>query len=564
MSAFVKDRLYISLGIGVFVGGLLAAIACIFWSNFGHDSSDRTSEYRTQPADEIRPQLVLSGSEDFNELDDSVSNFELTASLRSLLVTKGETDLLHLLNQNANTKSKIVRQTVSSLVFERLVDLDPNMALKHALDLQGQQQIDSLQTVFREWALLDMDAAIAAGKSLDHLFATVALRSVVLARNDLSETMRHDIEHHLGDDNFIQTVIAEEPIWLQTQNPEEAWRMAIGDGKQLTDKVGLLASIAEVWWRQDSEGVLQKMVEATEPTSDQWNSETHVALRVLVQALTEHSPQEVFEQAVSLSEPFREALVRAVSEHWSQFDPRAAFIAASAHESDVRRKILTRIVAEIWARSNPYELIDFTSSLLAKPSREIAMEEAILSLGRSNRDEAIELLQDAHGKGFVAMNSLDTFFSDWTKEDRHAAIHWILSDQDLKEHERKGILRVILETIEIDDAQDRARAWATLSRRWHQSVEEHESELVGLLAKTDIESAISLLPNLRRESKLASISGVGRILVSSDQPNRALKLADLLMEDQRSDYYSSIFLQWSGNNYKHLLKTIESLPTKKI
>ena len=202
MSAFVKDRLYISLVIGVFVGGLLAAVACIFWLNFGHDSSVRTSKYRTQPADEIRPQLVLSGSEDFNELDDSVSNFELTASFRSLLVTKGETDLLHLLNQNANTKSKIVGQTVSSLVFERLVDLDPNKALKHALDLQGQQQIASLQTIFREWALLDMDGAVAAGKSLDHLFARVALRSVVLTRSDLSAKMRQDIERHLGDDSF--------------------------------------------------------------------------------------------------------------------------------------------------------------------------------------------------------------------------------------------------------------------------------------------------------------------------------------------------------------------------
>ena len=114
---------------------------------------------------------------------------------------------------------------------------------------------------------------------------------------------------------FIQTVISEDRTWLQTQSPEEAWYSVIGDGRQLSSKIGQLASIAEIWWRQDSEGVLQTIVESTKPISDHWASDTFVVLQVLSQALTEQSPQEAFDQAANLSEPFRDALLRAVSEH---------------------------------------------------------------------------------------------------------------------------------------------------------------------------------------------------------------------------------------------------------
>ena len=224
---------------------------------------------------------------------------------------------------------------------------------------------------------------------------------------------------------------------------------------------------------------------------------------------------------------------------------------------------MTRVVAQVWARSNPDELIQISKSF-AQPLQAIALEEALFSLGRIDRAEATKLLQDAHVKGIITMNFFDTFFWEWTQEDRFAAIQWILSDQELKAHERERVLRVIVDSIELSDFQNAVRRWTRFADRLHRSVEETEAELVRMLANTDIEAAISLIPRLRKESKLASISGVGRILVSSDQPKRALKLADLLMEEQRSDYYSSIFLQWSGNNYKHLLESIESLATNKL
>ena len=140
------------------------------------------------------------------------------------------------------------------------MDFDPNIAVQRALGLRGQRRTESLDIVFQEWALSDLDAAIAAGTRLAHPFATVALRTIQLARSDLSEKMQREIVLQIGDENFIQRVIAEERSCLHTQKPEEVWKAAIGDGKQLIEIVGLLASIAEVWWRQDNEGALRKIV----------------------------------------------------------------------------------------------------------------------------------------------------------------------------------------------------------------------------------------------------------------------------------------------------------------
>ncbi|MXZ44197.1 MAG: hypothetical protein F4Z01_04360 [Gammaproteobacteria bacterium] len=88
MSTFIKDRLYISMCFGIVVGGLLAAISCTLWLTFGHDSSDSIPKTLTQLADSTRPQLILTESTDFADLNESVSNFELTAALHSFLVRK--------------------------------------------------------------------------------------------------------------------------------------------------------------------------------------------------------------------------------------------------------------------------------------------------------------------------------------------------------------------------------------------------------------------------------------------------------------------------------------------
>ena len=70
--------------------------------------------------------------------------------------------------------------------------------------------------------------------------------------------MRREIVLRIGDENLIQRVIAEERSWLHTQKPEEVWKATVGDGKQLTENVGLLESIGEDWWRQDIESFYGK------------------------------------------------------------------------------------------------------------------------------------------------------------------------------------------------------------------------------------------------------------------------------------------------------------------
>ena len=373
--------------------------------------------------------------------------------------------------------------------------------------------------------------------------------------------MQREIGLQIGDEDFMQRVIAEERSWLRTQKPEDMWNAAIGDGKQLTERVGFLASIAEAWWTQDSEGVLQKVVESTAPGSDHWNSEKYVVLRLLVQGLAEHSPQEVFDQVANLTAPCKEALLHAVAEHWSRFDPRAAFMAASEYELDERRKSLSRVVAQAWARSNPHELIDFISSF-AQPVQAVAMEEAILSLGRTNRGEAIKLLRDAQKREFDATNTWNQFFTDWTKENSPAAIQWILSNQELDEHERKGILKVIVQNL-VQKGSPRALDLIIFDRS-EGAWERIEEELVRTLAHTDIEAAISLLPDIRQESKQASFSAVGRVLVNDDHPMRALGLGNLLAENQRSHYYVEILRQWARHKPKQLVESISSLVTNEL
>ena len=294
------------------MGGLLAMLSCLLWFAFGPNSLEHTSESQTSTTDSTEENPILADLQAFelDEFSDTVSNFELTATLYSLLLTKDEDELLKFLKESTSIESTIVRRAVYALVFERLADIDPSMALEHVLDLPGPRRIKSLESVFQEWALSDLDAAIAAGIQLAQPLNNVALQSILRTRNDLSDKMRRDIGSRFGDNYSVERVIAEERSWLNTKKPEEAWNKAIDDEEQLTQRVGLLVSIAEDWWQQDSEGFLKKIVDSIEFSSDQWSSDEYVVLRILVQALAEHSPQDIFDQAANLDAPCKDVLLQ--------------------------------------------------------------------------------------------------------------------------------------------------------------------------------------------------------------------------------------------------------------
>lgn len=535
-------------------------LSCILWLTFGPNSLEHASESQASTTDSTEENPILTNLQDveLDMLSDSVSSFEFTSTLYLLLVTKAEDELLRFLQQSMSIESKIARNVVRTLVFERLADIDPHMALEHVLDLPGQHRIESLETVYREWALSDLDAAIAAGIELAYPLSNVALQTILQTRNDLSDEMRGDIGSRFGDNYSVERVIAEERSWLNTKKPEEAWNKAIEDEEQLTQRVGLLVNIAEDWWQQDSEGFLKNIVDSIEFSSDQWSSDEYVVLRILVQALAEHSPQDIFEQAANLDAPCKDALLYAISQHWSRFDPQAALETSFEYETDDRHKTLTRVAATAWARTNPRELLAISSSL-AQPAQVIAMEEAILAIGRLDRDEGLRLLLDAQSKGFDGANIVGTFFSDWTKEDPQTTIQWILTNQELQKHERERILKVVVGSL----APNNSSLALEVARSQHSdsAVFDLETELIRTLARADIEAAISLLSEIRPVSKLTAISLVGGTLVHANRPSRALELGNSLSENQQLDYYTGLFHQWALYNPIQCMDSISSLAT---
>lgn len=538
-------------------------LSCILWLAFGPDSLEPTPESQTSTTDSTEQNSALFDLQDFelDGLSDSARNFELTATLYSLLVTKDEDELLKFLKESTSIESTIVRRAVYALVFERLADIDPSMALEHVLDLPGQHRIESLKTVYREWALSDLDAAIAAGIKLVHPLSNVALQTILQTRNDLSDEMRRDIGSRFGDNYSVEQVIAEKRSWLNTQELEEAWNKTIEVEERLTQRVGLLVSIAEEWWQQDSEGFLEKIVDSIEFSSDHSSSDEYVVLRLIVQALAEHSPDDIFDQAANLDAPCKDALLYAISQHWSRFDPQAALETSFAYETDERHKTLTRVAATAWARTNPRELLAISSSL-AQPLQVIAMEEAILSIGRIDRDEGLRLLLDAQSKGFDGSNIVGTFFSEWTKEDPQATIQWILANKEMEKHERDEILTAMVRSLAPIDSN--LALELTQSQSSHRAVFELETTLIGTLVHRDIEAAISLLPRIRPVSKFTSVSHVGGALIRENRSKRALELADLISEDRRRDYFIGLFHQWALYNPKQLMESISSFATNDL
>ena len=88
------------------------------------------------------------------------------------------------------------------------MDIDPHRAAATRIGTFALRTESSLlDTVFQEWAMLDLDAAVASGIRLSHAFTKVALRAILKARSDLPEQTRQEIELRMGDEGVMQTSV---------------------------------------------------------------------------------------------------------------------------------------------------------------------------------------------------------------------------------------------------------------------------------------------------------------------------------------------------------------------
>ncbi len=549
-----------SILLGFLIGSSVAVLVWFLCVQILDGPSGPESQTSAEDFDSLSPS-VSSNALELEQLEEFEPSFTGIASLYKAISAKDMNDLLVWLDESLDIEPLGDRHAIQSAIFERFTELDPVQAFQHTLRVPRQDQTGAIESVFRVWSVSDLDSAIEAGSNLEPLLKHKALIAILKTRSDLREDVQLKIATQFDGERFVPQLIAERIAREMGGNPERAWNAIVKNEQSLVSKAGLLVDLAEDWMQQDSERIIEKIVTSVNPGVDAWNSEKYVFLRYVAKVLARVNPQEIFEQASTLSHSCSEALMHAISEEWAQSDPVSAFATVSNYEQNIGYKNLTSTVASVWARSDVQALIANMESY-SIDLKLVGFEQAVLAIAQPNPQEAIKLMDELANKGLKISMIQSEFVKEWSMQDPQSATEWVQSRQESFGPAALDMLQIALANLaplEPELAMD--IALGNLSEEGGRAL---DLEVVLSLVHTDLESAEALLPRVSKQSKLGAVIWLAAHLTANGKPQRALELGDHLLESEKTNLFLSVFPTWASNNPLQLMNALDDLATPSI
>ena len=563
-----KSRLPIQLLLGIAIGGITTA-AVIFGalsltkdkgSSFDDELSiakngvivdkfNKSDSVGTSQTDGSSDEGYLAGLLSYQ------SNFRLSLNLHKELENTNEEQLQSFLEESKSMEQISRRQFVQQTIFRRYASLDPRSAVKQVSRMPGIQQADLLATVFGEWALSQLDDAVAGAKQLDGIRKVAALRGILESRDDLSDAVRIGIGRQLGNELVAQNILTQSNISDAIKDPKTAWDTLIGDDVLDTAQTGRFIQVAEAWIVKDGMSVLAKIND----TLTDKTSKTSV-LTTVIHKLVQADAQAVFDFVQTMENDTQNNVMMNVVNAWARLDPEATLAAVQSVESKSLRELLENQIAASWGSTSPREVLE-NLDLLPENAQDSAKSSAIASLAQTAPEEAANLMAGMDGSEQRLMTAFQVL-SEWASSDPLAALEWTLNNPEVEDLQTTLLPSILYQVANKDPqvAFDIAR---------QQPLGENgvglEGQVLSNIALMDIDKALALLAQVREGPTLKyAVSSVGRALLRIDDVDEAWGLAQKLPDSQRQDYYQTIVDSWAASDGTELYESIDSLPSDQI
>ena len=142
------------------------------------------------------------------------------------------------------------RDDVARVLYLRFASLEPGAAVAHALGNYAKPQI--LETVFRAWAHVDLEAAVARASTLSMLMKEDAARAILDL--DLSASERASIAERLG--TRANLVEIEPPAPLRAAEPYDQALARIAAVEDARARYREIISVSAAWAAEDAAGAM--------------------------------------------------------------------------------------------------------------------------------------------------------------------------------------------------------------------------------------------------------------------------------------------------------------------
>lgn len=560
-SSFTNSKRKYVIGIS-FVGGLtLGVLGVLAFQHFVPQKEHVTQGFARGEVEsaEIESAHNLSstktvGIEIFEQIFNDPSPAEQYKALYSTFSQNTEKELKQWWIQSQKIARASHREITQYVILQSLSAINPQEALKTLDDASVLQRNALSRTIFAEWAELHLDDAIEAAAKLAGAHRSIALEAILKSRDDLTEDKRRAIAARLDRVDTYHKLFSDANTLQGTKDPREAWDILLNDNVDDSRQMESLSIVAESWREQIGFEILSKI----------YRSEIK-NIRIknrLAAVFVQGDPALAFEYAQGVAEKNEQSyLSKIIVEEWAHTDPLAALTAASTFERSPLVADLEEEIAEVWARTKPYELIG-NIERVAEESRVPPLKLAFSHIAREDPLRAIESLSTVENSVGSTTPILQRIVNEWSLQQPEAATDWVLENFD---QEDPPLLQSLLnEALPSLARQDPLKAFEIALQQPVPNFNDGlELRVIDQLTQEgNIELAISLLPRVRKTNAQAdAYNYVASAMVRKGRTLEALELGRDLEPRLQQPYYGGVVQEWANTDPISLYASLEDLPT---
>ncbi len=506
-------------------------------------------ETETEPSE-----LTLDDSvRDINELAEFASDFARSRALYNFVATLDSDGLLDLLDKSSSIESPRQKRATQATTLQRLVGLDPLVAVNATKTLSMQYRSDFLEIVFAEWSQSDLDSAIAQARKLKSEERQAAGRGILQGRDDLSTELLGVIGRQLGITLETEQELNRDGVNDRYVDHQTQWQHLVSDDIDDMVQTDSLVRVAKSLFDNQGITVLDQLFEP-----DRDNVVRTVVLRSVARHAASVDPTQAFENALNLDDTSQETVAREVVSYWIQSDADAAFDAVNALEPGYLKYRLIRDAISFWASHDPANVLSQLNDL-PEDIRTIGEEAAIVAITATVPEKATQFLEGLSNS--ERRESLTKKVAqEWSRHDPEAALSWA-SDQISNHDLRRRALQAIIPAVSRHNPE--LAMQVALDQPEIETFGGLEVWVIGNMVKYDVDHARELLPLVREgASTTRSYKHVGGKLALTNRVLEAIELGSDLHNEDQIAYFQHVTWLIAEQSPKRLLDSIDQFPSK--
>ena len=564
-TATVVLLLILGVGIGIASSFLLLTVFQSTGTNIQPENVLENPGSTSEVQKDINPSIERPSSargvmpQSVTTLRLSASAYERRTKISSWILEVDERRLVAWLEQSVDISwdvSPKTRRDFQVILLTKLTSYNPVAALDFALARGTPEKTKFVQTVFFEWAVADVDAAVEQGSNIDEALRRFALQGILEATDSLSLDEHKVIAQRLGEEIYATTYHLKRFLNSSQEDPKEIWFQAVTLAGLNQEHYQILTQLATSWIESSGIDVLEEVI------ASMTNTEMRAAVsRSVLVEVAKSMPDQAFKFALNLASDNHEYIARNVVEVWAKQDPHVALEAVEVVPPGQFRSDLEFSAVIQWVQSDPREVLVQLKELPVS-TRESAATDAIYLIAQDSPTEAASLVAQLDEE--LQWRARDILLESWVNQDFEAAIDWVENSESIESNDRPYVLHDLANKvawIDLERAFQIARQVSLLG----ESTVGTEAMIIGRIANSDLSLALKLLPQVRAgDTKTQSYVSVASTLIQQGDTEEALSLGSQLPESDQSDFLIDLGQRWGSRDITSLLAELENFPTSEI